>query len=140
MKPDGVPSRILRPEPLPPQRQKGLNCETFWKLMDRWEVPTDRTLTLIGGETEPVTETRRASFPLSDEQAKVVSCLLEIELTLAVAGVGRGRHRKGRPAPSNGTVPLDAMGRCDPSRAAIVLWSLNRTGYAKPKSYPRAQQ
>ena len=95
MEAHGVPSRILHPEPLLPERQKDLNCDTFWKLMDRWEVPTDRALTLIGGETEPVTETRRASFPLSDEQAKVVSCLLEIELTLAVAVVGRGRHSRG---------------------------------------------
>jgi hypothetical protein len=140
MEAHGVPSRILHPEPLSPQRQKDLNCEIFWKLMDRWEVPTGRALTLIGRDTEPVTETGRASFSLSDEQAKVVSCLLEIELTLAVAVVGRGRHRKGSKAPSNGTVALDAMGRCDPSRAAIVLWSLNRTGCAKPRPYPRAQQ
>jgi hypothetical protein len=128
MRADGVPSPILCPETLPPERRKDLNCDTFWKLMDRWRVPTDRALTLIGLDTETVTETKRPSFPLSDEQAKVVPCLLEIELTLAVAGVGRGRHRKGSPGPWNGTVPLDAMGRCDPSRAAMVLWSLNRTG------------
>ena len=92
----GVSLRVLHPEPLPPERQKDLNCDTFWKLMDRWEVPTDRTLTLIGHEAEPVAETERPSFPLSDEQAKVVSCLLEIELTLTVAGAGRARSRTRR--------------------------------------------
>ena len=135
-----VPPRVLHPEPLPARRQKDLNCHTFWKLMERWEVPTDRALILIGCDAEPVAETERPVFPLSDEQAKVVSCLLEIELTLAVAVVGRGRQRKGSPVPSNGTVPLDAMGRCDPSRAAVVPWSLNRTGCTKPRSYSRAQQ
>jgi len=133
-----IPHRVLHPEPLSPQRQKDLNCDTFWRLMDRWEVPADRALTLIGCDAEPMAKTVKPSFPLSDEQAKVVSCLLEIELTLAVAGVGRARHRKGSPAPSNGTLPLDAMGRCDPSRAAIVLWSMNRTGRAKPRPYSRA--
>jgi hypothetical protein len=141
MKAHGVPRRVLHPEPPPPERQKELNCGTFWKLMDRWDVPTDTALTLIGRDAEPTAKTeRRPSFPLSDEQAKVVSCLLEIELTLAVAGVGRGRHGAGSPAPSNGTVPLDAMGRCDPSRAAMVLWSLNRTGDARSRSHSGRQQ
>jgi hypothetical protein len=138
MEAHGVPSRILHPEPLSPQRQKDLNCEIFWKLMDRWEVPTGRALTLIGRDTEPVTETGRASFSLSDEQAKVVSCLLEIELTLAVAALGRARHRKQSPVSADRTLPFDAMGRCDPSRAAIVLWSLN--GTAKSRQHLRAQQ
>ena len=139
MKADGVPSRILRPEPLPPQRQKDLNCETFWKLMDRWEVPTNRALALIGHDAEPVAKTERPSFPLSDQQAKVVSCLLEIELTLTVAAAGRPQHRK-RTAPANESLPLDAMGRCDTSRAAIVLWSLSRAGGAKLRTYSKAQQ
>jgi hypothetical protein len=139
MKADGVPSRILRPESLPPQRQKDLNCDRFWKLMDRWEVPTVRALTLIGLAAEPTAKTERPSFPLSDEQAKVVSCLLEIELTLAVAALG-ARHRKQSPVSEDKTLPFDAMGRCDPSRAAIVLWSLNRTRSAKSRQHLRAQQ
>jgi hypothetical protein len=133
-----VPARVLRPESLPPQRQKNLNCETFWKMMDRWEVPTDRALTLIGLAAEQSAKTERPSFPLSDEQAKVVSCLLEIELTLAVAALGRARHRKQSPVSADRALPFDAMGRCDPSRAAIVLWSLN--GTAKSRQHLRAQQ
>jgi hypothetical protein len=125
-----VPARVLHPEPLSPQRQKDLNCDTFWTLMDRWKVPTDRALTLIGRCAEPVANTERPIFPLSDEQTKVVSCLLEIELTLAVAALGRARHRKQSPVSADRTLPFDAMGRCDPSRAAVVLWSLNRTGSA----------
>ena len=129
-----VPARVLYPEPLSPQRQKDLNCDTFWTLMDRWKIPTHRALTLIGRDAEPVANIERPIFPLSDEQTKVVSCLLEIELTLAVAALGRAQ------AWADGTVPLDAMGRCDPSRAAIVLWSLNRTRRAKPRPYSRAHQ
>jgi hypothetical protein len=135
-----IPPRVLHPEPLSSQRQKDLNCETFWKLMDRWEVPTDKALTLIGFAAEPTAKTERPSFPLTDEQAKVVSCLLEIELTLALAGAGRGQHRKESPARSNGTVPFDVMGRCDPSRAAMVLWSLNRTGGARSRSHSLVDQ
>jgi hypothetical protein len=133
-----VPARVLRPESLPPQRQKNLNCETFWKMMDRWEVPTDRALTLIGCDAEPVAETERPIFFLSDGQTKVVSCLLEIELTLAFAALGRAQHRKRSPVSADRTLPFDAMGRCDPSRAAIVLWSLN--GTAKSRQHLRAQQ
>ena len=84
-------------------------------------------------------EAERPSFPLSDEQAKVVSCLLEIELTLTVAGAGRARSRKRSRTPAHEILPLDAMGRCDPSRAAAVLWSLNRTRGAKPGSSSGAQ-
>jgi hypothetical protein len=135
----GVSLRVLHPEPVPPERQKDLSCDTFWKLMDRWKVPTDRALTLIGRDAEQASETERPSFPLSDEQAKVVSCLLEIELTLTVAGAGRARSRKRSRAPAHETLPLDAMGRCDPSRAGMVLWSLNQTGGVKLELYARAQ-
>jgi hypothetical protein len=132
----GVSLRVLHPEPVPPERQKDLNCDTFWKLMDRWKVPTDRALTLIGRDAEQASETERPSFPLSVEQAKVVSCLLEIELTLTVRDA---RSPKRSRAPAHETLPLDAMGRCDPSRAGMVLWSLNRTGGVKSKLYARAQ-
>jgi hypothetical protein len=132
----GVSLRVLHPEPVPPERQKDVNCDTFWKLMDRWKVPTDRALTLIGRDAEQASETERPSFPLSVEQAKVVSCLLEIELTLTVRDA---RSRKRSRAPAHETLPLDAMGRCDPSRAGMVLWSLNRTGGVKSKLYARAQ-
>ena len=117
----GISLRVLHPGPVPAERQKDLNCDTFWKLMDRWKVPTDRALTLIGRDAEPVAEAERPRFPLSDEQAKVASCLLEIELTLTVAGAGRARSRTRGLTPTHEILPLDAMGRCDPSRAAAVL-------------------
>ena len=121
-----------------PQRQRDLSCDTLWTLMDSWKVPTERALTLIGRDAEPVANIERPIFPLSDEQTKVVSCLLEIELTLAVAALDRARHRKQSPESADRTLPFDAMGRCDPSRAAIVLWSLNRTGSAKSRQHLRA--
>jgi len=88
--------------------------------MDSWKVPTERALTLIGRDAEPVANIERPIFPLSDEQTKVVSCLLEIELTMAVAALDRARHRKQSPESADRTLPFDAMGRCDPSRAAIL--------------------
>ena len=109
----GVPPRVLHPEPLPPERQKNLNCETFWKLMDRWAVPPDRALDLIGCDAKPGDEEPRPSFPLSDEQGKLLSCLLEIDLTLAVVEGERPRHHERRRPTTHATVPLDAIGRCD---------------------------
>jgi hypothetical protein len=64
---------------------------------------------------------------MSEEQAKVLSCLLEIDLTLTVAGLRNDRLRgRSRSPAMDGACPLDAMGHCDPSRLAKVLWSLNR--------------
>ena len=64
---------------------------------------------------------------MSEEQAKVLSCLLEIDLTLTVAGLRNDRLRGRSHSPAmEGACPLDAMGHCDPSRTAKVLWSLNQ--------------
>jgi hypothetical protein len=112
METNGVPSRVLRPESFPTERRKDLNCDTFWKLMDRWHVPHRRALTLIGCEGETVEEVGRLSLTLSDEQAKVLSCLLQIDLTLAFVCVGCARYRINGVSPADGTVPLDAIGRC----------------------------
>ena len=68
---------------------------------------------------------------MSEEQAQVLSCLLEIDLTLTVSGMPVDRlHRKIRSSRIDETSSLDAMGRCDPGRAATVLWELNE---ANPK-------
>ncbi len=66
-------------------------------------------------------------FQMSEEQAKVLSCLLEIDVTLIVTGFREDRlHRRSHSAPMGGACPLDAMGRCDPRRTAKALWFLNR--------------
>ena len=82
-----IPPRILNPEPLPENRRSVLTSAQFWALMDRWNVPTDRALTLIGYEGRCLREPGRPKFQMSEEQAKVLSCLLEIDLTLAVTGL-----------------------------------------------------
>jgi hypothetical protein len=128
MEPDRVPSRILAPGPVPPARRSALTCDTFWSLMDRWKVPKRRALALIGhrnGDSRSVAR-GRPHFALSDEQAKLLSCLLEIDLTLTVAGIAEDRlHRKNTSPLMAGDSPLDVLGRCDPRQAATVLWSLN---------------
>ena len=121
------PLRILNPEPLPENRRSVLTSARFWALMDRWNVPTDRALNLIGYEGRRLCEQGRPMFQMSEEQAKVLSCLLEIDLTLTVAGLRNDRLRGRSHSPAmEGACQLDAMGHCDPSRTAKVLWSLNR--------------
>jgi hypothetical protein len=129
------PSRILNPEPLPEDRRSALTLARFWALMDRWNVPTDRALRLIGYEGRRLCEQDRPKFEMSDEQAKVLSCLLEIDLTLVVDGFReRWLHRRS-PAPAlEGACPLDATGHCDPSRTAKVLFFLNRVAKRLPDS------
>jgi hypothetical protein len=108
--------------------------------MDRWKVPTDRALTLIGCDPEPIDDAHRRNFALSDEQARIVSCLLEIDLTLAVASVhDRRDSRRKASVLVTGNLPLDAMGRCDLTRVAAVLSCLNRTRGAKRRSYPEGR-
>ncbi len=120
-----VPERVLHPVPLPPARQQALSAEVFWKLMDRWKVPTTTALTAIGycpSEADKAAE--RPDFRLSDDQAKFLSCLLEIELTLTVAEIGRQRTGKGA-LPIDRMLLLENVQQCDPTRAAEVLWRLN---------------
>ena len=125
----------LLTEPLPAGRQRLISCDVFWNLMDRWKVPADRALTLIGHDSETIDGIQRRNFALSVEQARIVSCLLEIDLTLAVASILDRRHRR-RKGPVTGNLPLDTMGRCDLTRTAVVLWSLNRTGGGKWRICP----
>ena len=51
MEAHGAPPGVAHSEPLSPGRQRTLSCDIFWNLMDRWKVPTDRALTLIGHDT-----------------------------------------------------------------------------------------
>ncbi len=95
--------------------------------MDRWRVPTDRALHLIGHNGGQRGRDGKPNFRMSEKQAKVLSCLLEIDLTLAVGGMSPHRlHRPIRSRRMGKVSPLEAMGRCDPSRTAAVLWILNR--------------
>src|SRR5689334_23704656 len=98
--------------------------------MGRWQVPDDRALSLIG-QDRPSRRTQRAGkprFKLSEAQAEVLSYLLEIDLTLTLAEVQSQQHPgEGLPALAGRRLPIDEMGRCEPRRAAALLWSLNRT-------------
>ena len=83
MQPHDVPPQLLHPEPLPLCRRRSLSSATFWALMDRWKVPTERALRLIGHD-DWRGRSDKPKFGMSEEQAKVLSCLLEIDLTLAM--------------------------------------------------------
>ena len=91
MEAQSVPSRIRKPEPPPSDRRRALSSEKFWALMGRWNVPDDRARSLIGLDriSERTKRAAKPGFQLSDEQAKVLSCLLEIDLTLTLAKVRR---------------------------------------------------
>src|SRR5690348_7142776 len=89
------PPKIPEPRALPPARRRALNAAKFWMLMDRWKVSTAGALKLIGmaGGTSA---DRRPNFSLSDRQAEVLSCLLEIDLTLTLTALAGGKHGRRR--------------------------------------------
>ena len=119
--PNDVPPQVLHLGGVPKSRRKMLSPAKFWTLMERWGVARERALDLIGEESW------NPAGGLSDEQAKVLSCLLEIDLTLLASGRReRCLHKRNRKTPMDGSSPIDAMGRCNPSRAAGVLRSLSR--------------
>ena len=123
-----VPERVLRPEPLPPERQRALNTDVFWNLMHRWQVPTTTALRAIGCRPSERHKGERPDFRLSEDQAKFLSCLLEIDLTLTLAEVGGQRPAKqDRSRPFGRTLLSEKCPRCDATRAAKVLWRLNGT-------------
>ena len=57
---------------------------TFWLLMQRWHVPDDQALKLIGFEGKP-----RKQFKFTPEQARTLSALLAIDSALELAGKDR---------------------------------------------------
>ena len=72
-----------------------------------------------------------------------ISCLLEIDLTLAVASVHDRRNRRRKAsALVTGDLPLDAMGRCDLTRAAayIILLSEDSQSCAARNSSTTSRQ
>jgi len=126
MAPQGVPSRIQHPVPLPSHRRAVLTSDTFWSLMNRWKVANDRALSLIGYRHRG-DRSERPRFMLSDQQAEVLSCLLEIDLTLTVAGIRvECLHQNNATWSMAARTPLDALGECDAMRATAVLWLLNQ--------------
>jgi hypothetical protein len=66
---------------------------TFWLLMERWHVPDDQALKLIGFEGKP-----RRRFKFTPEQARTLSALLAIDSALELAGMDRAwlHSRSGR--------------------------------------------
>src|SRR5215212_8174973 len=63
---------------------------TFWLLMERWHVPDDQALKLIGSEEKP-----RRRFKFTPEQARTLSALLAIDSALELAEMDRAwLHRR----------------------------------------------
>ena len=57
---------------------------TFWLLMQRWHVPDEQALKLIGFEGKP-----RRRFKFTPEQARTLSALLAIDSALELSGMDR---------------------------------------------------
>ena len=75
---------------------------TFWDLMDRWDVPNDQALELVGYEGKLPTTDRRPRFKLSTEQARIVATLLEVDSALATAGLKPSwLHKRSSPLRAN---------------------------------------
>src|SRR3954454_11361121 len=63
---------------------------TFWLLMQRWHVPDDQALKLIGFEGKP-----RKRVKLTPQQARTLSALLAIDSALELAEIDRAwLHRR----------------------------------------------
>jgi hypothetical protein len=58
---------------------------TFWLLMQRWHVPDEQALKLIGFEGKP-----RRRFKFTPEQARTLSVLQAIDSALELAEMDRG--------------------------------------------------
>jgi hypothetical protein len=80
---------------------------TFWGLMDRWDVPNDQAMELVGYEGKLPTTERRPRFRLSPEEARIVATLLELDSDLATAGLDPSWLRKQSGMGSRS--PLDLM-------------------------------
>jgi len=115
----------LEPRPLPPARRDTMDAARFWTLMDRWQIPPDRALDIIGTSCRRRLSKTRPNFKLSARQAQILSCLMEIEMTLTLAAVEGRLHGKRRTFQAlQEVVPLEALGRGNPGQTAKVLWSL----------------
>ncbi|MEA2729976.1 MAG: hypothetical protein QOD93_4262 [Acetobacteraceae bacterium] len=80
---------------------------TLWSLMDRWQIPDEEALELVGFEGKLPTTSRRPRFKLSPEQERTVSTLPEIDTALSAAGFDGSwlsrKHKRAR------RTPLDLM-------------------------------
>jgi hypothetical protein len=122
-----IPERILNPEPVTAKRRRVLSADAFWKLMDRWQVPKAAALKVIGFSPSETDGEEQPEFELSEDQAKFLSCLLEIDFTLTLAEVGHQKTERNLSQSLSRMVVTDETCRCDPIKAAKLLWTLSRS-------------
>ena len=99
------------PAPSRAPSRASASTKAFWGLMDRWSVPDEQALELIGFAGKIGKSGKRPRFRLSTSQVKTLEWLLEIdravEATHGNAGAWLGRRN--RSAPTNGRTPIEAM-------------------------------
>ncbi|MFC3127143.1 hypothetical protein ACFOD4_18910 [Pseudoroseomonas globiformis] len=88
-RPDSTASPRERPRDAPPRtpaeqprRVPGLTSKTFWDLMNRWKVPDDRALGLLGKGRGLTAEGRQPRFKLSPAEADMLLALQNIDASL----------------------------------------------------------
>jgi hypothetical protein len=97
---------MARP-PAPPS----VTTKAFWPLMDRWGVPDEQALRLLGHPGGLTSTGKRARFTLTDEEARRLAYLAEVGTNLEVMFGEAGAWLKQRTSalPFRGASPLDYM-------------------------------
>jgi hypothetical protein len=116
------PSGRKLPAKKPPPRSKALEIVTvaapppittkaFWPLMDRWEVPDDKALRLLGKRRSLTRTGGRPRFALDADEVRRLGYLREIGTALEVmfGEAGPWLKQRASPLPFQGMTPLDYM-------------------------------
>jgi len=121
------------PEPAaddePPARPLGrvLSSAQFWELMERWRVPDNVALDLLGYGGKIGRSGKRPRFRFITRQQRITGYLAELDAALTAAGQEPSwLHRKNRSAPFSGKAPLEVMVQGGPGGIAEVLRFVNR--------------
>ena len=94
--------------------------QAMQQLAGHWDIPLARVGTMVG--VDLAREDRRQRISLNREQARVLGCLREIDVTLLVLG-GEDRSwlkRRSRARAFSGRAPLDCIKPGDPGSAFAV--------------------
>lgn len=94
--------------------------QTMQQLAGHWDIPLARVGEIVG--VDLAQPDRRQRLSLSQEQARLLGCLREIDLTLVVLGSDERAwlKRRSRARAFSGRAPLDCIKPGDPGSAFAV--------------------
>jgi hypothetical protein len=116
-----------------------VTTKAFWPLMDRWSIPDDKALELLGHRRGPTRTGCRPRFTLDTDEVRRLDYLREIGVALELMFGDAGPWLK-QPAsalPFRGLTPLDYMimrgtpGLAEGNRF-LARWSLSQALRAEP--------